>query len=1309
MPLIVNILITAQLVYGSSAVAEGGFPLLTNYSAADLKQHPQNWDIIQDSRGNIYIANNGGINIFDGTTWQRIRIPNSVVRSLAIDDNGVIYVGGKGELGRLVPDSIGSCSYESLVGLIDSLYHNFKNIYQIVCLDESIIFRSSEYLLKLTGNRFIIIKPKTTFSRMFVVDNRLYIRERNIGLKTLESDTLKFIRSSEVFGKISAMSMNALGSSDIMIGTPQLGFIKYNGTVFDNIDTELNDFIIRNRIYNGIDLSDHNFAFTTLDGGVVITDKELNALRYFNTFNGLQDNNVKNLFQDRQGNIWLALQNGISKIEYSSPFTVYDDRANLKEIILSIAKHDGELYVGNAQGLQMLSRHTPLNPLQKSGEFIDLPGIEGSVWSLITMNEELIIGSSNGIYIKKGTRLTKLSDQRTYSLLASLNNTTVFAGTFSGLYKFDTGQTQINIQQIYPEVTEAIRTIVEGDNGNLWLGTLSQGVINIKVNDNKVVKYDTSSGLPPGEINIFKIAGRPRFATNKGLFTFDSVTMSFIPDRTFGNEFADGLRGVFRIAEDDSGNVYIHSNSNNFLAIKNQDGTYSVESKVFRRLKNHQVNTILTESSGAWFGTHENLVYYDRNIEKQFLPEYPTLIKKVFLNSDSLIYGGLHKQNKGYEPIIDYNNRNIRFEYISPFYEGEDKLEYQYKLDGYDNRWSEWSVERRKDYTNLSEGDYTFNVRAKNVYEDISNEATFSFKILPPYYRTVWAYIVYLLMLIAFGYVVVKWRINKLEKEKENLIRLVDEQTYEIKEQAEKLKELDKIKSRFFANISHEFRTPLTLIIGPTEQMLIDEQSKDKRKSYSLILRNSKKLLGLINKLLDLSKIQSGNMKLNLSRVDIVRFAREITAMFDSLADQKKLKLNFYSAEEEIPLVCDSDKIEKILVNLLSNAIKFTDENGIVSVKLQMMNTGFVSIGISDTGIGITNEELKHIFDPFFQADTTSRRKFSGTGIGLSLVKEFVELHGGTVSVQSKNGRGTEFIIQIPSGLKDNGEIEGVPSVDMELDDGYLYEESDDSADPAGSREISEDRNTILIVEDNSDARNYIIDNLKNEYNIAEAGNGLEGFERAKDIVPDLIISDVMMPGTNGFEFCRKVKSTITTSHIPVILLTAKAGDESIVQGLETGADDYITKPFNIQILQTRIRNLIELRSQLQHRYKRDALLQPSEIKVSSLDDKFLKQLHDLIEKNIANPDLDIEMFCDKFLMSRTSLFRKIKALTGEPPKQFLRTYRLKRAAQLLKQGSGNVTEIAFDVGFNDSGYFTRCFKKEFNQLPSDFQQKEST
>ncbi len=527
--------------------------------------------------------------------------------------------------------------------------------------------------------------------------------------------------------------------------------------------------------------------------------------------------------------------------------------------------------------------------------------------------------------------------------------------------------------------------------------------------------------------------------------------------------------------------------------------------------------------------------------------------------------------------------------------------------------------------------------------------------------------------------------------------------------EAEKLHEVDEMKSRFFANLSHEFRTPLTLIFGPAKDIIDGTKELKTKENAGIIKRNASRLYSLVNQLLDLSKLEAGKMKLEASEQNIMPLLKGLVLSFSSLAERKKITLNFNTIEENLNVYIDKDKVEKIISNLLSNAFKFTPEGGKIDFTVEKLIED-AEIRIADNGIGIAKERLDKIFDRFYQVDGSHTRESEGTGIGLALTKELVELHKGKIEVESEYGKGTTFKVLIPLG-KDHLKPEEIVEKDLPEETEITVEETELITEIKSGKEktdidilLETGKPLLLIVEDNSDVRKYIISHLEDDYRILEAVDGEDGLKEALKHIPDLIISDIMMPKMDGFELCEKLKTDERTSHIPVILLTAKATDKDKTEGYETGADDYIMKPFDAVVLKVRIKNLIEQRRKLREHFKKEGLIELEDKEITSLDKKFLQKAIEIINKNLSDTSFNVELFAEELSMSRRNLDRKLIALTGESPSDLIKRVRLIRASKLLTQKFGNISEIALEVGFSNPAYFSKCFREQFGLTPSEYE-----
>jgi signal transduction histidine kinase/DNA-binding response OmpR family regulator len=692
------------------------------------------------------------------------------------------------------------------------------------------------------------------------------------------------------------------------------------------------------------------------------------------------------------------------------------------------------------------------------------------------------------------------------------------------------------------------------------------------------------------------------------------------------------------------------------------------------------------------------------------LPSPPLVITKVSINDTTSL--PLQRISAGSALALPYDQNVVEFEFAAIDPGATHLIDYQYRFEGLENAWVHPNARRFVRYPGLSPGDYVFKVKAVNRFGRWRDqEIALAVSIAPPWWRTWWAYAVYAVLLISTLFAGYRLRLRQLY-----LGQQVEMEHF----QAERLAEVDKLKSRFFANISHEFRTPLTLILGPIRQAIERPDDPTHLQKLHLVEDNTKKLHGLVNQLLDFSRIESGTMKLQVSRSDVVQFLRRTVMSFESWAERKKINLEFRSETESADGFFDSDKLEKIVNNLMSNALKFTSEAGTVSVtvsefrilssELRAQNSiprSGIAIAVSDTGPGISAEHLPHIFDRFYRVDDTHTTE--GTGIGLALTKELVDLHHGTIAVESTQGKGSAFTVTLPieeSAYKAEEIVELPPQIEKREHPNLSVPSEESRAVPGTSP--AEGKPIVLIVEDNADLRAYIREYLEADYAVQEAGNGKEGYDQATEIVPDIVVSDVMMPEMDGMELCRTLKQDVRTSHVPVILLTARAGTDSKMEGLGIGADDYVTKPFDTRELGARVRNLIEQRRQLRKKFSAGVVLKPGEVAVTSLDDALLKRVMETVEKRMGDEDFGVVELAREVSLSPRHLYRKLLSLTNLPPNDFIQYMRLQRAHSLLEKNAGPVAEIAFEVGFGSPAYFSSSFHKRFGYPPSEIRRKDS-
>jgi signal transduction histidine kinase/ligand-binding sensor domain-containing protein/DNA-binding response OmpR family regulator len=826
-----------------------------------------------------------------------------------------------------------------------------------------------------------------------------------------------------------------------------------------------------------------------------------------------------------------------------------------------------------------------------------------------------------------------------------------------GVFKFELSKKKLSVVKQLEKFNITSLCI---DDGILWCGTIGQGLI----------RYNTRAD-----------------------------TKSFV-------RVADGLLSneIMGLEQDDFGNLWMSTpgglskydpQTRSFSHYFKEDGFFTNE---FTNRAHHQ-----SKNGEMIFGSlHGVVTFHPDDIKNS---EYePPIVLTDFKIQNETVSVDQNSPLKKHISVIDeielaHDENDITFTFASLDFKHPERIKYSFYLENFEENWREPGLERSAYYTNLDPGEYVFNVKGTNR-DGIWNEEGISLSIIiyPPWWQTWWAYSTYIVLILATLYFLRRYELHR--QKLKNELALEHKQT-------EKLQEIDRMKSRFFANISHEFRTPLTLILGPIERILKKTSEDDTKKQAGSIKQNASRLLALINQLLDLSKLEAGELKLKASCGNIVSFIKGITLSFESIAERKDIALVVNTTNEEIEMYFDKDKMAKILSNLLTNAFKFTGEGGEIVVSITETDTKSVKIIVKDTGIGIPEEEIPKLFDRFYQVDSSQTREHEGTGIGLAHTKELVELHHGRINVDSKIDEWTEFTIELLLGRNHLNDDEIVEPGEVMQKEIIIDEDKNLLTTTRVQTEISnnfaDDKTQILVVEDNEDVRTYIVDSLSEEHRITEAENGVEGRRIAEEINPDLIISDIMMPKMDGNELTRQLKNNEKTSHIPIILLTAKSEQESKIKGLETGADDYLTKPFDTRELLVRIKNLVEQRKKLQEKFRHEISVNPSEITVTSIDEQLLQRAISAVENNISETGFDTTMMAKEVGVSRTLLHTKLKALTGQSTGEFIRTLRLKRAAQLFQKGYGNVTQVAYDVGFQNLSYFAKSFRNQFGKSPSSY------
>ena len=1301
------------------AFSGSGTPFIRNYPPGEYGGHNQNWGIIQDHRGVIYFGNIHGLMEYDGVSWNLTTIPNArIARSLAIGADQRIFVGGYGEIGYMTPNATHELQFVSLLPQLEERYRDFTDVWQTLSTPEGIYFVTNKYLFRWNGESMRVWQPRTAFNSGFWVNDQFYIHQAETGLMQLTGDALQLAPQGEnlVNERIKAMlPFTRQGQKCILIATQSNGLFLYDGASITRFATEVDELLRQASVFCAIRLSNGQYALGTMQRGIVIIDAAGKLRNHLEEAGGLQDDAVLSLYEDRQRALWAGMQVGLARVETGSPLRYFDERDGIRGSIWDMLRYEGRLYFASIMGLFYLD--------EKTGAFRQVTEVSSQCWTLLPFGKSLLAGAFEGVFEISGGQVRRISDDFTFSLHRSQQDPRrVFAGLRKGIKSFYVEGDQWRDEGYFEGIDQEVRHIYETPGGKLWLIDYFSGLTRMDFSGGytrqpKITRFDTRHGLPIIDRVIALPTDRGlRFATLKGVVAFDESSQRFYRDSTLIQELPNPTIPLFAAARDQSGNLWLVSDDSkqSGVARRQAEGTFTWDQTLFLRIAQMPGFSVYPDplyEQVTWIGSTDKVARYDGSVPSNHAVDFPTLLREVVANGDSILYAGAEVK-ADYQLKLAYAYNSLRFRYAAPSFDDESKNEYQYQLEGYDKDWSHWNTETYKDYTNLPPGKYRFLVRARNIYGHIGTTAVFNLHVLPPFYRTWGAYLLYLLLIAGAGYRL--WQLV--------LQRMRQKQLQEMKQlEFNKLKELDELKSRFFANITHEFRTPLTLLIGPAEHALNrlpDMGADDLRGVLLNVRRNGYRLLNLVNQLLDLSRLEAGKLRLAPVNGDFVAFLRYQVESCHSYAETRRIKMAFESDIPELEMAFDPEKIQTIIVNLLSNALKFTPEGGHIELKMTTNNlppdeSSQIILQISDTGSGIPADELNRVFDRFYQVDNSTTRRGEGAGIGLAMVQELVKLMQGSIHVTSTPGEGTSFMIALPytppqqqlqaldpaSGHEEKllmaGQLAALSKDGQFAEDTAAYSATPPSSLPQ-----------LLIIEDNPDVVAYLKTCLEGAYQLEIAYNGKTGIEKALNNIPDLIISDVMMPEKDGYEVCDTLKNDERTSHIPIILLTAKADSASKIAGLRRGADAYLPKPFDLEELLVRLEMLLERQKRMAVYFAKKSETgaeaeMPEPQEAYDIEDVFISKVRQIIEANLADYDFAMPQLCQILSMSRSQLLRKMKALVGISPSDFIRLHRLQKAKTMLDTSDLTVSEVAYEVGYKDVSHFSRSFREMFGVSPS--------
>jgi len=1253
----------------------------------------------EDSRGKIWIGTWNGVCIYDGETFAFFRATRSgmnTVLTIMEDSHGNLWFGTR-------ENGVGMYNGETLTHITqkDGLSSNWvpfiledsKGNMWFSTMDKGVCMYNGKSFTYFTENEGLINNKVWALEEDR--NGNIWFGTDGGGVCMFDGKSFTHYTMKDGLSNDDVRSIMEDSQGNLWFGTYSGGVTKFNKETFTHFTK--NEGLSGTGVLSIMEDSYGNIWFGTWGGGVSMYSGE--ALAYFTASNDLSTIRVGKILEDSQGNFWFSSRHGGITMYNGEYFMHYTENEGLLNYDVRSIMEDshGNLWIGTSGGLCMFDGINFYHFTQKEGLPANtvaglLEDSQGTLW-MYTYNE--------GVLTYDGKTFTNFSTKTglhryVRHMLEDSQGNLWFGTRGGGASKYD-GESFTNFGTRKGLRDNHVRSILEDSQGNFWFGTFGGGV---SIWDGKSFSH----------------------ITKKDGLSDDMITF-ILEDRNHNIWIGTRSKGINRLtfAMDSVSNT-----STNISSTNPKIYNYGLEDGL-RGMGSSAHGVLLDSKNRLWWGGN-GITRMDLN--KLKAAEKPPSIQLTWIDIDGRYtdYRHLYDSNDlkiKFDSVAAFNNYPLNLElphdhnHLTFHFSGIDwsapqKIKYSFMLEGLDEDWSIKTNDAKADYRNIPQGQYTFKVRAIGATQTWSEPFEYSFKILPPAWLTWWAYMTYgfiLLFLILWyrGYLIKRGKINADLKVKEM--------------EVSKMQELDHMKSRFFANISHEFRTPLTLILGPIDDLIRDLPDMPLKiwESLQVMKRNATKLKRLIHQILDISKLETGKVRLQVSEGYLEQFIETISQSFLSLAESKKIDYKYDLPKPSESVFFDGNKLETMLTNLISNAFKNTQEGGQIRINLQFLpslgdNTPeYAIIKVADTGRGIPIEKLDYIFNRFYQVNDTDSRDSEGTGLGLALIKELVELYRGEISVDSKEGFGSTFTVKLPvskdlfteeeiATLLDSHDRKPKP---IELD---LDQQANESMGVKGvtAQDIKSNKPELLIVEDNEDLRNYLSQNLADDYHILEAINGSIGLDMAFQCIPDLIISDLMMPEMDGMKMIQQIKSSDITNHIPLIILSAKADRDSRLDGLEEGVDDYMIKPFDTEELKVRVHNLIEQRKKLRNRYRREFLSDFEEYDIPPPEDKFLVRAVNCINKHMTESDFNVTQLGKELGLSRIQLYRKFLALTDHTPNEFIRNIRLKMAAKMFHEGHRNITRVLYSVGFNTPAYFAQCFREVYGKNPSDYIKKNS-
>ncbi|MBD8487275.1 response regulator [Echinicola sp. CAU 1574] len=1303
------------------------------------------FSILQDRQGFMWFGTKNGLNRYDGHNFkifnadsdQKNGLEDNFIFGLFEDSRGIIWLG----------TNKGIYTY-------DSSTETFTHFDKISNLGEGITGNVGEIREDLEGNIFVSVNskgffkynvkedflqqyrnisnsnsvPPDDYSTDILVDERgeIWVATSRLGIFKYLPSTNKFKKYLDNQEVISAavLQLEDNGNS-ILVGTKNQGV-----WVMDKTSGKAEPLLTKTPKGKNLFIRDlykvsNNELWIATESGLFIYNLETNKYKNFkenlNDPYSLSDNAIYCINRDNEGGMWLGtyfgginfLPNHPTKFIKHYPIP-NSNTISGQRVRQFVEGNDSTIWIGTEDaGLNHYDpkeeKFTHYLPNNSSLSYHNVHGLArkgdelwvGTVTFAVGLNRMDL--KTNKIHtIQYHSDQNTPDDNEVHSILVD-HKQQVWLGTVTGLYQLNEKNNEVNfVNEIGHRF---IYDQIEDKNGNFWLGTYSNGLIrfNPKTRETKRFLPDPKNpnSLPhPSIINIYQDSqDRIWIATEGGGFCkYNEKSEDFT---VFNTQNGFPCNNIYKILEDISGHLWITCNKGliEYNPQTNKHRLFTKDNGLMPSPFNYK-SGFRAKDGTLYFGCLNGFISFDPRTFKPYEYDPPIVFTDIQIFNNPVEIGGedailQESITKTSSITLPHNQSSLSFDFAALSYTASNARPYAYKMEGYDQNWTYLSKNQRINYSYLPPGDYVLKLKTANIFGEWSErEGELHVTILPPFWKTNWAYLVYFVLSVAVIYLIFKFYTKRIHARQEAAFKRLED---------EKQKEVYQSKIEFFTNITHEIRTPLTLIKGPLESILKkqNDYTPEVKENLWIMNKNTNRLIELSNELLDFRKTEKKGFSLNFTRTEIGKVLKDISVRFKTSAEQQFI--NFHLIEKDKPFFADIDKeaFTKIMSNLIYNAIKHADSTVQVNLVISPEDSLF-KVHVSNDGRLIGTENREKIFEPFFQINgDQNNRTSTGTGLGLPLARSLAEMHSGKLYVDPNgpSNRNT-FVLELPVKQKNVIHISETINEKQKVSEPVKTSPKEKS---------NSHKPSLLVVEDNKELQKFIHDQLKQDYHVYRADNGMEGLKVLKEKPIDLVISDVMMPIMDGFTLCEKIKSDVNYSHIPLIMLTAKNTLQSKIEGMELGADVYIEKPFSIDHLNLQVKNLLHYRDQVRQAFANQPMVNVDTIAHTRADEEFLTQANEAILENLSNESFGVNELADILCMSQSSLLRKIKGVSQMTPNGYIRLVRLKKAAEMLQEGQFTVTEISEKVGFNSPSYFSKCFQKQFGELPKDFNKKSET